>query len=139
MDGIQALCFSRSRDTTSDFERAKRQQIILQKIEEKATSLGTLSDFSKVNGMLNALGNNVRSDMQAWEMKRLYDLYSAMKSPQKTQRVLEDSEEGMLYAPAQNQETGYILLPRGDNYDRIHQLFQNIFTMPAQSDIAPKI
>ena len=139
LTGDQALCFSRSRDTSSDFERAKRQQIILQKIEEKATSLGTLSDFNKVNGMLNALGNDVRTDLQAWEMKRLYDLYRGMQKPQIVQRVLEDSEEGLLYAPAQNAETGYILLPRGDNYDKIHELFQNIFTLPAQTDINPKI
>jgi LCP family protein required for cell wall assembly len=139
LTGDQALCFSRSRDTTSDFERAKRQQIILQKIEAKATSLGTLADFTKVNGMLDALGNNVKTDMQAWEMKRLYDLYKGMQNPQKIQRVLEDSEEGLLYAPTGNQETGYILLPRGDNYTKIHDLFQNIFTAPAQSDINPKI
>lgn len=139
LTGDQALCFSRSRDTTSDFERAKRQQIIIQKIEEKATSLGTLSDFNKVNGMMNALGNNVKTDMQAWEMKRLYDLYKGMQNPQKTQRVLEDSEEGLLYAPQEVPGVGYILSPRGDNYDKIHQLFQNIFTVPAQTDIKPKI
>lgn len=139
LNGDQALCFARSRDTTSDFERAKRQQIIIQKIEEKATSLGTLSDFTKVNGMLDALGNNVKTDLQAWEMKKLYDLYRGMQSPQMTQRVLENTEEGLLYAPESTPETGYILLPIGDNYDRIHNLFQNIFTAPAQSDIKPKI
>ncbi|MDD5396780.1 MAG: LCP family protein [Candidatus Moranbacteria bacterium] len=139
LTGDQALCFSRSRDTTSDFERAKRQQIIIQKIEEKATQLGTLSDFNKVNGMLNALGNNVKTDLQAWEMKKLYDLYRGMQKPEMIQRVLEDSEEGLLYAPGENPETGYILLPRGDNYNQIHNLFQNVFMLPAQSDIKPKI
>lgn len=139
LSGDQALCFVRSRDTTSDFERAKRQQIILQKIQEKATSIGTLSDFSKVNGMLDALGNNVKTDMQAWEMKRLYELYKGMQNPQVSQRVLENTEEGLLYAPTENPETGYILLPRGDNYDRIRELFQGIFTASAQSDIKPKI
>jgi hypothetical protein len=33
---------------------------------------------------------------------------------------------------------GYILLPIGGNYDQIHQMAQNIFTLPAQSDIKPK-
>lgn len=138
LDGDTALCFSRSRDTSSDFERAKRQQIILQKIQEKATSLGTLSDFNKVNGMMNALGNNVKTDMQPWEMKKLFDIYSSMKKPEVIQRVLENSEEGLLYNPESNPETGYILLPLGDNYDRIRQLFQNIFTVAPQSDIKPK-
>ncbi len=139
LTGDQALCFARSRDTTSDFERAKRQQIILQKIEEKATSIGTLSDFSKVNGMLDALGNDVRTDMQPWEMKAFYDVYKSMPKPQIAQRVLENSEEGMLYNPPEDPSKGYILLPIGDNYDKIHNLFQNIFTLPVQSDINPKI
>jgi polyisoprenyl-teichoic acid--peptidoglycan teichoic acid transferase len=139
LNGDQALCLARARDTSSDFERAKRQQIILQKIEEKATSLGTLSDFTKVNGMLDALGNNVKTDMQAWEMKRLYDIYKGMQNPAITQRVLENSDEGLLYTPPETPEKGYTLLPIGDNYDRIHDMFANIFTLPAQSDIDPKI
>ncbi len=139
LTGDQALCFSRSRDTTSDFERAKRQQIILQLIEKKATSMGTLGDFSKVNAMLDALGNNVKTDMQAWEMKRFYDIYKGLQNPQIAQRVLENSTEGLLYSPTETPERGYTLAPIGDNYDQIHAMFQNIFTLPAQSDIAPKI
>jgi len=139
LSGDQALCFVRSRETSSDFERAKRQQIIIQKIQEKATSLGTLSDFSKVNAMLDILGNNVKTDMKAWEMKKLYDLYKTMQSPQIAQRVLENSEEGFLYAQTETPERGYTLAPIGDNYDRIHEMFKNIFTIPAQSDIKPKI
>lgn len=138
LNGDQALCFSRSRDTSSDFERAKRQQIILQKIQEKATNLGTLSDFGKVNAMLDALGNDVRTDLQAWEMKRLYDIYRGMQGPTVMQRVLENTEEGLLYTPEQTEGTGYILLPRGDNYSQIQNVFQNIFTLPAQTDIKPK-
>lgn len=139
LSGEQALCLARSRETSSDFERAKRQQVIIQKIQEKATSMGTLSDFSKVNAMLDVLGNSVKTDMKAWEMKRLYDLYKTMQNPQIAQRVLENSEEGMLYVPADAGDRGYILLPIGDNYDRIHEMFKNIFTIPAQSDINPKI
>jgi hypothetical protein len=41
------------------------------------------------------------------------------------QKVLENSEEGLLYNPPQTKETGYILLPIGDNYDRIRDLFKN--------------
>ena len=138
LDGAKTLCFVRSRDLTSDFERAKRQQVILQQIKEKASQLGIL-DFGKINSILNDLGDNVRTDMQAWEMKRLFDLYKGMNAPELHQRVLEDSEEGLLYAPAQTPETGYILLPRGDNYDKIKNTFQNIFSLPAQSDVKPQI
>lgn len=124
LDGGRALCYARARYTSNDFERARRQQTVLQALKDKALSVGTLADFGKINDMFNALGDNVRTDMEGWEMKRLFDIYQKIgNSPQLTQKVLEDSEEGLLYAPPATKETGYILLPRGDNYDRIHALF----------------
>jgi polyisoprenyl-teichoic acid--peptidoglycan teichoic acid transferase len=137
LNGDQALCFARSRVTSSDFERAKRQQYVIPQVKNKMLSAGTLSDFSKINGILNSLGDNVRSDMQLWEMQKLYDLYKKIPDASVVQRVLEDSEEGLLYNPPQG-DAGYILLPRGDNYDRIHNMTQNVFTLPVQSDIKPK-
>ncbi len=138
LDGEKALCYVRSRVTSNDFERAKRQQIVIQAIKDKAFNIGTLADFGKVNGILNALGNNVRTDMELWEMQELLGLYQKMSNPQIYQWVLENTEEGLLYNPPETPEAGYILLPRGENYDRIHQLFQNIFNLPPQSDIKPK-
>jgi LCP family protein required for cell wall assembly len=135
LDGEKALCYARSRKTTSDFERAKRQQVVIQKIKEKALSMGTLTDFTKVNAMIDSLGNNVRTDMQAWEMKRLYEVERGMNNPEMVQRVLENNAEGLLYNPEQRPETGYILLPIGDNYNKIREVFGNIFTLPAQTDI----
>ena len=135
LNGEQALCFARSRKTSSDFERAKRQQLVIQKIKEKALAIGTLTDYNKVKGMMDSFGNNVRTDMQAWELKRLYEVEQGMNSPQMAQRVLENNEEGLLYNPEQTPETGYILLPIGDNYNKIQEMFKNIFTAPAQKDI----
>lgn len=137
LNADQALCYARSRATSNDFERAKRQQIIMQAVKEKMTSIGTLADFSKINEILNALGDNARSDMQLWEMQKFYDIYKKIPNPQVHQRVLEDSEEGLLYYPGES-AAGYILLPRGDNYNKIHEMAQNIFEIAAQSDIKPK-
>ncbi|MFA6973684.1 MAG: LCP family protein, partial [Parcubacteria group bacterium] len=138
LTGEQALCYVRSRVTSSDFERAKRQQQIIQLAKDKLMSAGTLTDFGKLDAISDSLGDNVRSDMQAWEMKRFYDLYSKMNSPQAYQRVLENSQEGLLYSPQDSGGAGYILLPIGDNYDKIRDVAKNIFTLPAQSDINPK-
>ncbi|MDD5083357.1 MAG: LCP family protein [Candidatus Moranbacteria bacterium] len=125
--GDRALCFARARYTSNDFERARRQQLVLQSLKEKALSAGTLTDFGKVNAIIDALGDNVRTDMEGWELKQLFEIYQKMgNAPQLTQKVLEDSEEGLLHAPEATKETGYILLPRGDNYDRIHALFNSL-------------
>jgi LCP family protein required for cell wall assembly len=127
LDGATALCYARARYTSNDFERARRQQSVLQALKTKALSAGTLTDFSKIDSIFNALGDNVLSDMEGWEMKRLFDFYQKMgNEPQLKQKVLEDSEEGMLYAPQETKETGYILKPRGDNYDAIHALFLSL-------------
>lgn len=130
LDATKALCYARSRETSNDFERAKRQQEIITAIKDNLLSAGTLTDFTKLNGILDSLGNNVKTDMQAWEMKRLYDVYSQMKDYTLYQRVIDssdDSEVGLVYGVL-DPTSGAILLPKGDNYDRIHQLFQNIFT-----------
>ncbi len=128
LDGEKALCYVRSRATSNDFERARRQQEVLQETKKKSLSLGILSDFGKINSIFDSLGNNVRTDMQLWEMKRAFEIYQGLGEVQVCQKVLENSEEGLLYSPEiTSPEQGYILLPRGDNYNRIRELFENIF------------
>ncbi len=101
LDGAKALCYARSRDATSDFDRAKRQQEVIKLVKAKALSLGLLSDYSKINGIMNSLGDNVRTDMEGWELKRLYDLYQKIGvSAPLTQKVLDTTEEGLLYHPS---------------------------------------
>lgn len=128
MDGETALCYVRSRVSSSDFDRARRQQEVLKEVKDKLLNIGTLSDFGKVNGILNALGDNVRTDMELWEMKRFWELAGQVQNPVIKQKVLENSEEGLLYAPPEeeNNGAGYILLPRGGNYEKIHVLFEEI-------------
>jgi len=134
LDGSKALCYVRSRVTSSDFERAHRQQQVLQALKEKMASVGTLTDFNKVNGMLDSLGQNVRTDMQLWEMQRLYDLSKNFNNTEIINKVLDTSNEGLLYNPPETQQTGYILLPMGDNYDRIHQLARDILGSPSTAN-----
>ncbi len=133
LDGNKALCYARARKTTSDFDRAKRQQIIIQKIKDKAISMGTLTDFEKVNSMMGALGENLKTDMELWEMKKIYELEQKMQNPEIIQKVLDASEEGLLYFPPSTPETGSILAPIGDNYDRIKKMFAEIFPVNQDS------
>lgn len=126
LDGEKALCFARARYQTNDFERAKRQQQVIQAVKEKALSAGTLTDFGKITAILESLGNNVTTNFEVWEMKRLFEIYGKNTALTLTQRVLDNSESGLLYAPEQTKESGYILLPRGNSYDQIHALFQSL-------------
>jgi polyisoprenyl-teichoic acid--peptidoglycan teichoic acid transferase len=134
LNAAQALCFARSRETSNDFARAKRQQQVLQAIKDKLLSVGTLTDFGKMNGVLNSLGDNVKTDMQPWEMKRLYDLYNQMKGYTMYNRVIDSTDNpdtGLVYGVA-DPVAGDILLPKGDNFDQIRAMFKNIFTLTPQ-------
>ncbi len=132
LNGEKTLCYVRSRVTSSDFDRARRQQEVLKQLKEKALSLGLLIDFEKTNGILNALGNNVHTDLQLWEMKRFFELAQAFQSPEIRQKVLENSSEGLLYVPEETGGAGYILLPRGDSYAGIHEVFSSL--VPKKDD-----
>lgn len=141
LDGAKALCYARARDETSDFDRSKRQQVILKTLKDKMLSLGTLADFGKVNSILNTIGNNVKTDLTPDEMKGLYNQYSGMKDAQIVQRVFEDSDKGLLTVPGADTGLGYVLVPRAgqDNYSQLQDACINIFTEAAQSDTNPVV
>ncbi|HHX58385.1 MAG TPA: LCP family protein [Candidatus Moranbacteria bacterium] len=140
LNGEQALCYVRARENTSDFDRAKRQQVLLQALKDKLISMGTLTDFSKVNNILDAVGENVRTDMSTREMREFYDKYGKLNDITMHRRVFENSPEGLLMVPQDAPASaGYILIPREgyDNYSAIHEVCRDIFTLPEQSDIDP--
>ncbi len=126
LNGDRALCYVRARATSSDFDRARRQQDVIGQIKTKAFSMGVLSDFGKVQELIGALSDNTNTDMELWEMQRFFELYQKMGNDiPVTHKVLENSEEGLLYSH-EGDERGYILMPRGDSYDRIRELFTSI-------------
>jgi len=138
LNSTDALCYARSRETSNDFERAARQQQVLKAVKDKLLSAGTLADFSKLNGILTNLGDNVKTDMQPWEMQRFYDIYTKMKDYKLYQKVIDgtdDPEVGLVYG-VKDETAGSILLPKGDNFDRIRVLFQNVFPVTAKEDKA---
>ena len=86
MNGDQALWFSRARGTfggygfeMSNFDREKNQQIVLTALKEKATSSGTLTDFGKVTALMDAMGSNLRTNLETKEIRTVMTLASEIK------------------------------------------------------------
>jgi len=126
LDGEKALCYVRARVTSSDFDRARRQQEVIGQLKKKAFSMGILTDFGKLQELFKAVSGNMNTDMELWEMQRFFDLYQKMDTNMQVEhKVLENSEEGLLYSH-EGDERGYILMPRGDTYDKIREMFANI-------------
>ncbi len=134
LDGERALCYVRARYSSNDFDRARRQQEVIAALQKKLFSVGTLADFDKVNALITALGDNIQTDMQLWEMQRFFSFYKKHGFPTIIAHgVLSDAPDGLLYKPAGAGENGtaYILRPRGDSYEKIHEYFRTIIEAPA--------
>lgn len=81
LDGLQALYLARARGDAGaysyknfglaggDFDRQMNQQKILTALREKAQSAGVLANPVKVITLINALGNNITTDISTSEMK----------------------------------------------------------------------
>lgn len=128
LNGEKTLCYSRARVTTNDFDRSKRQQVVLKALKDKMISLGTLADFGKLNNILNIVGANVKTDLSPEEMKGFYEQYAGMKDADIVQRSFENSEKGLLEVP-NIPGAGYILVPRvgQDDYSKLQDACRNIF------------
>lgn len=69
--GAQAPTYGLER---SNFDREVNQQKIIKAIREKAVSAGTLADVGKVTALVDALGNNLRTDFATSEIRTLIQL-----------------------------------------------------------------
>lgn len=58
----------------SNFDREINQQKIVKAIREKALSVGTLANFSKVASLMDAIGNNLRTNFETGEVRTLMSL-----------------------------------------------------------------
>lgn len=82
LDGERALYLAMARGHAaptyglgnSNFDREKNQQKIIVALKDKAASTGTLTNLSKVTGLLDALGENLRTNIQTKEIQTLMKL-----------------------------------------------------------------
>lgn len=81
MGGDQALRFSRARGSSGgcgldrgDFDRQMNQQKVLKALQQKATSADTLMNIGKVTSLMDALGQNLRTNFEISEIRTLLSL-----------------------------------------------------------------
>lgn len=125
LDGEMALYYVRSRFSSNDFDRMSRQQKVLLAVKEKAFSLGVLANPLKIYQLLDILGANIRTDIQLAQLDKFIDLIPGLETEAIKKLVIQNGPEGLLYQTFINDE--YVLLPQGDNFDKIQTACQNIF------------
>lgn len=110
MNGEQALEYARSRETTSDFDRSRRQQLIILAVRERAFSLNAIPKLFSVMG---ALKDNIRTNLKLQDMRQLSALAGAIK-PADIHRVSIDTTNFL--RSGYSRDGQYILQPLDPTY-----------------------
>lgn len=136
MNGERALAYVRARyiegSEGGDFKRAGRQQQVLLALRDKVFSVQTALDFSRANAILNSLADNIRTDMQLWEMKRFYELARLIDQSQIHSAVLTTGPKGVLTGGTEvlGGVPASVLRPRTGDYTEIQTIARNILENP---------
>jgi LCP family protein required for cell wall assembly len=140
MDGKTALRYARSRETTSDFDRAKRQQQMLVAVKTKVMSSSTLLNPKKMTEIIQILGNHIKTDFQVGEAQRAIELAKQVDTSKIINRVFDNGPDGLLVNQS-SYETGYILVPRlgMNNFRELQDAVKNIFKNAYVTQEAAKI
>jgi len=120
MDGARAIEYARSRMSTSDFDRAKRQQTILLAIRRKALSAGGITRWPSVAAAVLA---GIKTDLGVGELAGLA-LLAARTDPANIQQVV---LEHPLVTSYERADGAAVQLP---NWDLINPVIEELFGSP---------
>lgn len=127
-DGKTALKYARSRESTSDFDRAARQQKIIAAIKDKAIKSGSVANPKKLLDIINALSDSVRTDLSLAELKTVISVMGDVPSENMISKVLSNSADGDLIDFKDPVDELYYLKPKGGNFLHIQDEIKNIFS-----------
>ncbi|MBD3156454.1 hypothetical protein GF369_01365 [Candidatus Peregrinibacteria bacterium] len=134
LDGETALKYVRSRKTTSDFDRSKRQQKLLFAIKEKAMSKNILLNPGKIKDLYYSVNDNIETNFSIRHIIELAKISQDFSRENIVSRVITDDPTscgGFLYVPERDFFGGaFVLIPIGNDYDFIHQYVDLIFHYP---------
>jgi LCP family protein required for cell wall assembly len=127
MNGTVALKYARSRETTSDFDRAARQQQILLAVRGKLISANVLANPQKISELSGILGDHVRMDLTLTDLQHLLEIVQNIDQSQIVTKVLDNGPDGPLKSISDN---GYYLVPKTGNFKEIQRIAHELFTDP---------
>lgn len=131
LDGTTALEFVRSRHGTngegSDFARSRRQELVIKAFRAKVLSLNTLSDPSKLVGLIQTFGSSIDTNIPQSKYLEFAKLARQVQSI-KSYVIDQSGEYPFLINPPGDQYGGaWVLTPAGGNYARIQKFVSDAF------------
>ncbi|HLG26108.1 MAG TPA: LCP family protein [Candidatus Gracilibacteria bacterium] len=121
MNGTKALQYARSRKSTSDFDRSKRQQQILLAVKEKIREIGLVSQIDLAINIYGKIQEGIKTDVNLFEGLAYLQKYENFEIV--NNNVL--STQNYLYS-TKNDRGQYILLPNAGNYSAIKEYAHNL-------------
>jgi anionic cell wall polymer biosynthesis LytR-Cps2A-Psr (LCP) family protein len=125
LNGEQALYYARSRYSTSDFDRSRRQMQIILAIKEKAAALDLTSDPLKALQVMLAIRKHIDTDLNVFDIGTIKDLLAQQDLLGRIKRY-HLTTDNVLYETKVNGI--YELLPRGDTLAPIKDFIRTILT-----------
>ena len=113
-DGVTALKYARSRKSTNDFDRAARQQQIVEAVRQRIEDLNLLENADELIGIFNTVQESVDTDIDLLSFLTYLKQYRDYSIEQG--HVL--STSNYLYSTI-NVSGAYILLPNKGDYSEI--------------------
>ncbi|MEX2043681.1 MAG: LCP family protein [Patescibacteria group bacterium] len=138
MNGDLALKYARSRETTSDFDRSRRQQEVLVAARNKALSVAYLTNPTKISQLIDIVGDHVLTDLSLKETQRLAEIVRDIRPQRVTNQIIDGEKTGLLYdsvGPA----GAFILLPTAGNYSEIQEFVKQLLGSSAARSEAGRI
>ncbi len=123
LNGQQALYYSRSRYSSSDFDRSRRQMQVLMAIKDKATSLSLLDEPIKALSLITEIRKHINTDLNIFDLGTIKDILLQQKKLA-TIRRYQLTTENVLYETKVNGV--YELLPRDATLKHIKDFIVSI-------------
>ncbi|HTK39696.1 MAG TPA: LCP family protein [Patescibacteria group bacterium] len=132
LDGEHALALARARgDATptyglsrSNYDREINQQKIAIALKEKALTAGTLTNFGKISGLLDALGKNLRTNFDTAEIRTLMRLGEDIPTDKIARISLIDADPALFTSDNVNGASVVRSVDGFYSYDNIAQYLQ---------------
>lgn len=121
LNGAEALKYARSRHSTSDFDRAKRQQQILLAVQERILNFEFLKRMEEVKEIFEALAGSLETNFGFFEIAEAISKYRHFSV--ESGNVI--STENFLDSGT-NIAGQYILTPRSGNFGKIRKWVREV-------------
>jgi LCP family protein required for cell wall assembly len=135
MNGTRALQYSRSRQTTSDYDRARRQQQVVNAIRDKFVNSNFFTDVNVINDLIDAISRNVRFfNINSAVLGELIAGREVLNSVNVASVVLDPtigSFTGQVLAGGEPiAGAGFLVYPVGGKYDSLQKIVRRYLEFP---------